>query len=72
MPGGSRDVTGMLELVIDVTGNVKSVKVVRSVHPAYDTLLVAAAQRWKYQPATSEGVPVPYLKRLVVNVTMPQ
>jgi hypothetical protein len=32
-----------------------------------DTLMVVAARTWKYRPATLNGVPVPFVKSIVVN-----
>jgi len=60
---------GMLEVVIDATGAVESATMVASVHPQYDKLAVEAARRWQYRPATVDGVPVKYLKRVQVTLT---
>jgi len=61
---------GALDVVVDTNGNVTSVKVVRSIHPAYDALLVKVARDWKYRPAIRGGKPVEYVHRVVVNVTL--
>ena len=60
---------GLLELVIDETGRVVSVMVRMSVHPIYDTQLVAAARDWKYLPATFGGQPVKFRKMVQVTVS---
>ena len=60
---------GLLELVIDETGRVVSVMVRMSVHPIYDTQLVAAARDWKYLPATFGGHPVKFRKMVQVTVS---
>lgn len=60
---------GLLELVIDATGTVDSVSMTMPVHPQYDKLVVSAAKRWQYQPATLDGVPVKYVKRVQVSLT---
>jgi tetratricopeptide (TPR) repeat protein len=57
---------GDLELLIDETGKVISAVLRRSVHRLYDPILIEAAQRWKFQPATFNGQPVRY--RYVVEV----
>jgi hypothetical protein len=59
---------GDLELIIDETGKVTSAVLRRSIHRNYDPLLVDAAKRWKYQPATLNGAPVKY--RYVLEVTL--
>jgi hypothetical protein len=58
---------GILDIVIDENGRVVETIVRRSVIPSFDTLLVRAAARyWKYQPAMKDGVPVRYVKTLVI------
>jgi len=60
--------TGVLEVVIDSTGNVESARVVDTVHPSYDPVLIAAAKKWQYQPAVLDGTTVRYLKRIQVSL----
>jgi TonB family protein len=55
-------------VVIDETGGVTSARTHASVNPVYDSLLVDAARRWKYKPATKGGVPVPYTLLVTVSV----
>jgi TonB family protein len=59
--------SGIVEVVIDERGSVQDVAVRQSVNPAYDSLMVAAARSWKYRPATRNGVPVRFVKSVVVN-----
>ena len=59
---------GVLELVITKTGTVESVKLVKGIDPFYDVLLVNAARQWKYQPATRNGEPVEFVKRLAIAI----
>ena len=61
-----QEFNGDLELLIDETGKVISAVLRRSVHRLYDPVLIEAAQRWKFQPATFNGMPVRY--RYVVEV----
>jgi TonB family protein len=53
---------GLLEVVIDERGAVESVTLRKPVTPTYDPMLLDAAKRWKFQPATRNGVPVKYRK----------
>ena len=39
-----------------------------SVHPTYDGILLNAAKRWRFQPATLNGSPVKYLYRLGIRI----
>jgi TonB family protein len=54
------------EIVVDETGRVSDIKILRSV-PQLDAAAVANIKTWMYQPATLKGHPVPV--RLVVEVT---
>lgn len=59
-------VKGLLEVAIDESGQVESATIVRSVHPAYDQLLLRAAKQWQYEPAMRQGVPVRYVKSVEI------
>jgi TonB family protein len=60
--------TGMLELAITEEGTVSSARLNKSIHPLYDAMLLSAAKRWKYQPATRNGAPIEYQKHLAIEV----
>lgn len=60
--------SGVLELVIDDNGNVESALMRVPVNPQYDRMTTAAAKTWHYQPATVDGTPVRFVKR--INVTL--
>jgi len=64
-----RAVTGALEVVIDETGRVVSATMRGSVFTSYDRQAVAAAQAWRYRPATLNGAPVKYRKFIQVSLT---
>ncbi|MFO0722800.1 MAG: TonB-dependent receptor [Myxococcota bacterium] len=49
----------LLELAIDETGAVVEVQVLESGGPALDALASAAAARFRFQPATADGQPIP-------------
>jgi hypothetical protein len=40
------------------------------IDPQYDPMVVAAAKKWLYQPATVDGKPVKYIKRLTISVSV--
>jgi hypothetical protein len=58
--------TGMLDIIIDESGHVVDATIRQSLHSAYDALLVRSAGRWKYEPATIDGVPVRFVKTIVL------
>jgi hypothetical protein len=60
--------TGVLEVVIDDNGNVESALMRVPVNAQYDRMTTAAAKTWQYQPATVDGAPVKFVKR--INVTL--
>jgi tetratricopeptide (TPR) repeat protein len=59
---------GVLELIITKTGTVESAKLVKGIDPFYDVLLLNAARQWKYQPATRNGEPIEFVKRLAIAI----
>ncbi len=55
-----------VEVIIDETGSVESAVMKISTNSPYDQIVLAAAQKWRYQPATLQGVPVKYRKIVTV------
>jgi protein TonB len=66
--GQTRD-RGVIEVQIDELGRVFQVHLRLSIHPVYDTLLIAAARDWRYQPATLNGRPVKFRKAIQITVS---
>jgi hypothetical protein len=60
---------GILDVIIDEQGRVTSASLRVSIHPIYDTQLLASTRDWRYQPATFEGKPVKFRKIIQVTVT---
>jgi len=60
---------GIVEVVIDELGRVEFAAIRMSVHPIYDAMLLSAAADWKYKPATVNGQPVKFRKRIQVTVS---
>jgi TonB family protein len=59
--------TGVLDVVIDETGRVVDATVRgESLNMGFNTYVLRAARRWKYEPAMKDGVPVRYVKTLVL------
>ncbi len=61
--------SGEIEVLIDERGNVQSAKVISSIHPVYDAMVLSATKGWHYDPATADGVPVKYRKRIKITIT---
>lgn len=49
---------GVVRVMVGIDGKVQSSEIVRSIHPLYDRLLLAASQEWLYEPAKEDGKPV--------------
>jgi tetratricopeptide (TPR) repeat protein len=66
--GGPRQhsLSGVVDLVIDAHGQVKSVTFVQRIHPLYDGLLLSAAREWRYRAATRNGQPIEIQTRLPI------
>jgi tetratricopeptide (TPR) repeat protein len=75
---------GVVEIVIDETGHVQSASMSTPVQAhldpmgrfapgasAYHNKVLAAAKQWRFEPATMNGVPVSFRKRVQINVTPP-
>lgn len=60
--------TGVIEITIDPSGNVESALMRVPVNPQYDRMATAAAKTWQFQPATLEGMPVKFVKRIQVSL----
>jgi TonB family protein len=60
---------GILEVTIDEQGRVIQARVRVSLHPIYDSQLLAAARDWRYQPAIHHGRPVKFRKIIQITVT---
>jgi TonB family protein len=59
---------GAVRVRISAEGRVVSAEMVRSVHPAYDLLLLRAARGWSYEPARKDGIPIASEKTVEVSV----
>ncbi|MEO8256080.1 MAG: energy transducer TonB [Acidobacteriota bacterium] len=57
---------GLFDILIDETGRVLEATVRKSLNASFDALVIRSARSWKYQPATKDGVPVRYLKTLLL------
>ena len=58
--------TVVTEVVVDASGNVADVKLVKSVGEGLDESAIETIRTWKFKPATKNGKPVPV--RVVVDV----
>jgi hypothetical protein len=65
-----RPLSGVLEFVVDESGAVQGPMMRVSIDQSYDQMVVAAAKKWLYQPATLDGKPVKFVKRLSISVSV--
>jgi hypothetical protein len=61
--------TGVVEIVIDETGAVAGATMKTAVNAVYDRLALTEARRWRYKPATLDGVPVKFRKVIVLDLS---
>jgi TonB family protein len=59
---------GVIEVVIDEGGLVESATMRESVTDSYDRQALNATRRWRYEPATVDGVPVKFRKVIQIAV----
>ena len=57
---------GILEIVVSEQGRVQEASIRQSVHPVYDSMVIAAAREWRYHPAMVHNVPVKFRKRIQI------
>lgn len=53
-----REFSGAVRVLIDESGKVTSARMERPIHPEYDAMLLASAQKWLYKPALRNGVTI--------------
>jgi hypothetical protein len=63
---GSTEYRGLVEVDIDVAGNVTDARMLQPVHPFYDSLLLRASRDWKYEAPRLDGKPMPSKKRVAI------
>ena len=63
-----RSFRGVVQVVVDESGNVESARMVESLADFYDAGLLEAARSWRFKPAQRAGQPVKYRK--LVEITM--
>jgi TonB family protein len=69
LPAGATELPeseAVVEVVVDPSGGVQSARLVKSLLPDYDELLVEAARKWRFRPALMGAVPVFYRQTVVV------
>jgi TonB family protein len=64
-------IKGVVEVVIGENGSVESAAMVVPVTSAYDKQVLAAVDKWRYRPATLNGVAVKFRKRVQINIAPP-
>ena len=66
-----KPLTGLVEMVINEKGAVESRTMRVSIDPMFDRMVLSAAEKWRYRPATIDSVPVKFLKRISITVAPP-
>ncbi len=59
---------GQIEVIIDETGSVESVTLLKPIYLGYDDQVLRAARSWKYSPAQRSGTPVKFGKVIEVSL----
>lgn len=64
--------TGVVEVVINERGTVDAARLNASLDATYDRRVLSAAKKWTYKPATVDGTPVKFVRRVRVVLTQSQ
>jgi TonB family protein len=67
----TRPLSGLLEVVINEQGLVESAIMRGHTTSPYDNAVLSAVTAWKYQPATVDGTPVKFRKRVGIRIDAP-
>jgi TonB family protein len=62
---------GSVRVQISAQGKVTDAEMIKSLHPAYDQLVIRAARAWVYEPAKKDGTPIASEKIVQISVTPP-
>jgi hypothetical protein len=66
----TRPLQGVVQFVVDENGAVQTPTMPVSIDMSYDGMVISAAKKWQYTPATVDGKPVKYMKRLTISVAV--
>jgi hypothetical protein len=66
----TRPLQGVVQFVVDENGAVQTPTMPVSIDMSYDGMVISAAKKWQYTPATLDGKPVKYMKRLTISVSV--
>lgn len=58
----------VIDVVVDEMGAVEAATLETGINPQYNRTVLAAARDWRYRPATLDGVPVKFRKRVQVSL----
>ena len=58
----------VMDIIIDESGAVESATIASPPNQIYDRLVLGATKAWQYQPATLNGAPVKYRKRIQISL----
>ncbi len=57
----------LLALIIDSEGIPQDIHIVKSLGPAFDESAIEAVKKWRYKPASRDGVPIPMKTHVIVK-----
>src|SRR5262249_1400415 len=69
-PATPQDLIGHLEIVVDRSGSVETVRLFTPLNGYHDRMIVSAAKAWHYTPALRNGRPVRF--RMVMAINLPE
>jgi len=58
----------ILEGVIDETGRVRDLRLLKKVHPCLEAAILTAVRQWRFKPGTFQGKPVPVIYNMTVHI----
>ena len=58
----------ILEGVIDETGRVRDLRLLKKAHPCLEAAILTAVRQWRFKPGTFQGKPVPVIYNMTVHI----
>jgi hypothetical protein len=64
--------TGVVEVIVSENGTIDAARMAVPIEPAFDERVLSATKDWIYKPATVDGTPVKFLRRVRVVLNQSQ
>lgn len=64
-------VCALVEFTVTGKGTIADAVIVKSSHARFDNAVLYSVRRWRFEPGTLNGVPVPVRTRILIEIAFP-